>query len=78
MFRSKVLAAAERNAQKCIYRGQKSLKIWGWLPVVLLFEDDYQLMLTDKNGVSNSYDKRRFSAEQHTTHKITDSHLFVY
>ena len=53
MISSKVLAAAERNTRVCIYRSQNSSEIWGGLPVVLLFGDDYQLMPVDKNGAIN-------------------------
>ena len=67
MISSKVLAAAERNTRECIYRGQNSSQIWGGLPVVLLFGDDYQLMPVDKNGAINGYNKRCCGAEQHVT-----------
>ena len=39
--------------QARIYQGQNSSEIWGGLPVVLLFGDDYQLMPVDKNDVIN-------------------------
>ncbi len=39
---SKVLAAAERNIRHSVYKGQNSGEIWGGIPVVLLFGDDYQ------------------------------------
>ena len=44
MISSKVLAVAERNTRICIYNGQNSTELWGGLPVVILFGDDYQLM----------------------------------
>ena len=78
MISSKVLAAAERNTRECIYRGQNSSKIWGGLPVVLLFGDDYQLMPVDKNGAINGYYKRCCGAEQHVTDKMTEAQLFAY
>ena len=58
MISSNVLAAAKRNTCECIYKGQNTSEIWGGLPVVLLFGDDYQLMPVDKNGAINGYDKR--------------------
>jgi predicted nucleic-acid-binding protein/DNA replication protein DnaC len=78
MISSKVLAAAERNTRECIYRGQNASEIWGGLPVVLLFGDDYQLMPVDKNGAINGYDKRCCGAEQHVTDKMTPAQLFAY
>ena len=44
MFNSKALPAAERNTRQCVYNGENSSGIWGGLPVVLLFRDNYQLM----------------------------------
>ena len=78
MISSKVLAAAERNTRECIYKGQNTSEIWGGLPVVLLFGDDYQLMPVDKNGAINGYDKRCCGAEQHVTDKMTPAQLFAY
>ena len=78
MISSKVLAAAERNTRECIYHGQNTSEIWGGLPVVLLFGDDYQLMPIDKNGAINGYDKRCCGTEQHVTDKMTAAQLFAY
>ncbi len=78
MISSKVLAAAERNTRECIYRGQNSSELWGGLPVVILFGDDYQLMPVDKSGAINGYDKRCCGAEQHVTDKMTEAQLFAY
>ena len=78
MIISKALAAAERNTHECIYRGQNSSEIWGGLPVVLLFGDDYQLMPVDKNGAINGYDKRCCGAEQYATDKMPEAQLFAY
>ena len=78
MISSKVLASAERNTRKCIYRGQNSSEIWGGLPVVLLFGDDYQLMPVNKNGAINGYDKRCCGADQYITDKMSKAQLFAY
>ncbi len=50
MLSSKVLAAAERNVWHSVYKGQNGGEIWGEVPVVLLFEDDYQLFPVIKEG----------------------------
>ena len=78
MISSKILAAAERHTRECIYRGQNSSEIWGGLPVVLLFGDDYQLMPVDKNGAINGYDKMCCGKEQHVTDKMTQAQLFAH
>jgi hypothetical protein len=44
MLSSKVLGAAERNIRKTVYNGQNSQEIWGGVPAVLLFGDDYQFL----------------------------------
>jgi hypothetical protein len=43
MLSSKVLDAAERNIGRTVYNGQNSQEIWGGVPAVILFGDDYQL-----------------------------------
>jgi hypothetical protein len=43
MLSSRVLAAAERNLRQTVYNGQNSQEIWGGIPAVILFGDDYQL-----------------------------------
>ncbi len=78
MMSSKVLAAAERNTRECIYRGQNTREIWGGLPVVLLFGDDYQLMPVAGDGAISGYAKRVLGAEQHVTNKMTQAQLFRY
>jgi hypothetical protein len=40
---SKVLGAAERNIRQTVDNGQNSQEIWGGIPAVILFGDDYQL-----------------------------------
>jgi hypothetical protein len=42
MLSSKVLGAAERNIQQTVYNGQNSQEIWGGIPAVIFFGDDYQ------------------------------------
>ena len=78
MIGSKVLAAAERNTRECIYQGQNSSELWGGLPVVLLFGDDYQLMPVANDGAINGYAKKQVGTEQHVTDKMTEAQLFSY
>jgi hypothetical protein len=57
MLSSKVLGAAVRNIQKTVYNGQKSLEIWGGIPAVLLFCDNYQLRTVIEEGAIQDYSK---------------------
>ncbi len=50
MLSSKVLGAAERNIQKTVYNGQNSQEIWGGVPAVLIFGNDYQLWPVIEEG----------------------------
>lgn len=78
MISSKILAAAERNVRECIYNGQNSTELWGGLPVVLLFGDDYQLMPVNKDGAIHGYAKRLGRSVNYRTEKMTASQYFSY
>ena len=78
MISSKVLAVTERNTRECIYNGQNSTELWGGLPVVLLFGDDYQLMPVNKDGAIHGYAKRQGKANEHRTNKMTRAQYFSY
>ena len=78
MISSKVLAAAERNTRECIFGGHNANEIWGGLPVVLLFGDDYQLMPVQKDGAIHGYSARQGMAVQRRTNKMTKSQLFKH
>ena len=78
MISSKVLAAAERNTRECIYGGQNTTELWGGLPVVLFFGDDYQLMPVAGDGAISGYAKRVLESEQYVTDKMTRAQLFRY
>lgn len=55
---STVLAAAERNVRECVFGGQNSSELWGGVPVVLMFGDDYQLMPVIDEGAIQGYAKK--------------------
>ena len=78
MINSKVLAAAERNTRLCIFNGQNSTELWGGLPVVLLFGDDYQLMPVSKDGAIHGYSKRLGKANEHRTNALGKTLTFAY
>ncbi len=75
MLSSKVLAAAERNVQHSVYKGQKSEEIWGGVPVVLLFQDDYQLFPVIQEGAIQGYSKKKIKMPQTPTAKTSASQL---
>ena len=78
MISSKVLAAAERNTRECIFSGQNSSELWGGLPVVLLFGDDYQLMPINKDGAIHGYSRRQGKANEYRTNMMTKAQYFSY
>ena len=78
MISSKVFAAAERNTRECIYNRQNSTELWGGLPAVLLFGDDYQLMSVNKDGAIHGYSKRQGNANEHRTNQMTRAQYFSY
>jgi hypothetical protein len=69
MLSSKVLAAAERNVRHSVYKGQNSGEIWGGVPVVLLFGDDYQLFPVIEEGAIQGYSKKTLKMPQTPTAK---------
>lgn len=76
---SRVLAAAERNTRQCAFGGHNSNELWGGLPVVLLFGDDYQLLPIATEGAIQGYAKQRHRSLPHgTTKTSTPSQLLTY
>jgi hypothetical protein len=52
-----ILAITERNVRECVFKGQNSKEIWGGVPVVLLFGDDYQLFPVIDKGAIQGYSR---------------------
>jgi hypothetical protein len=75
MLSSKVLATAERNVRHSVYKGQNSGEIWGGVPVMLLFGDEYQLFPVIKEGVIQGYSKKTLKMPQTPTAKSSASQL---
>ncbi len=75
MLSSKVLAAAERNVRHSVYNGQNGGEIWGGVPVVLLFGDDYQLFPVINEGAIQRYSKKKLKVPQTPTAKTSASQL---
>ncbi len=75
MLSLKVLAAAERTVWHSVYKGQNSGEIWGGVPVVLLFGDDYQLFLVIEEGAIQGYSKKKLKMPQSPTAKLSASQL---
>jgi hypothetical protein len=77
MLSSKVLGAAERNIRTAVYNGQNSQEIWGGVPVVILFGDDYQLWPVIEEGAIRGYSKMTTPGEFTPTNKETAAQLLT-
>jgi hypothetical protein len=75
MLSSKVLGAAERNIQKTVYKGQNSQEIWGGIPAVLLFGNDYQLWPIIEEGAIQGYSKMTTTTSLAPTKKQSAAQL---
>ncbi len=75
MLSSKVLGAAERNIQQTVYNGQNSQEIWGGIPAVILFGDDYQLWPVIEDGAVQGYFKPTSTAPLAPTNKLSTTQL---
>jgi hypothetical protein len=75
MLSSKVLSAAGRNIQKTVYNGQSRPKIWGGVPAVLIFGDDYQLWPVIEGGAIQAYSKMTKTTPLTPTNKQTAAQL---
>ncbi len=75
MLSSKALGAAERNIQKTAYNGQNSQEIWGGVPAVLLFGNDYQLWPVIEDGAIQGYSKMTTTTLLTPTNKQTAAQL---
>ena len=75
MLSSKILAVAERNVRECAFKGQNSKEIWGGVPVVLLFGDDYQLFPVIDEGAIQGYSRMNSKVPQTPTTRMTPSQL---
>ena len=59
MIESKTIAAAERNMRQCAFGGQNTSEVWGGLPVVIVFGDDYQLPPIQKKGAIQGFAQKK-------------------
>jgi hypothetical protein len=75
MLSSKVLGAAERNIRTTVYNGQNSQAIWGGIPAVILFGNDYQLWPVIDKGAIQGYSKMTTTAPLTPTSKQTSAQL---
>ncbi len=71
MLGSKVLGAAERNIRQTVYNGQNNQEIWGGIPAVILFGDDYQLWPVIDDGAIQGYFKSTSTAPLAPTNKLS-------
>jgi hypothetical protein len=76
MLGSKVLGATERNIRKTVYNCQNSQEIWGGIPAVLLFGNDYQLWPVIEEGAIQGYFKMTTTTPLAPTNKQSAAQLF--
>jgi hypothetical protein len=75
MLSSNVLGAAERNIRTTVYNGQNSQEIWGGIPAVILFGNDYQLWPVIDEGAIQGYSKMTTTVPSSPTNKQTSAQL---
>ncbi len=75
MLSSIILAVTERNIRECAFRGQNSKEVWGEVPVVLLFRDDFQLFPVKDEGAKQGYSRMNNTTQQTPTTRLTATHL---
>ena len=77
MISSGLLAAAERNVRHCVFGQKNQRELWGGVPVVLVFGDDYQLPPVIEEGAINGYAKLSDLWEQKASRKSPAEQLLV-
>ena len=75
MLSSIILAVTERNIRECAFRGQNSKEVWGGVPVVLLFGDDFQLFPVIDEGAIQGYSRMNDTTQQTPTTRMTATQL---
>jgi hypothetical protein len=75
MLSLKVLGVAERNIRNTVYAGQNSQEIWGGIPAVLLFGNDYQLWPVIEEGAIQGYSKMTTTTTLTPSNKQTAAQL---
>ena len=77
MISSSLLAAAERNVRECAFGQQNKNELWGGIPVVLIFGDDYQLFPVIEEGAIKGYAKQQGLWDQTETKKPPQQQLLI-
>lgn len=75
MLNSQLIAGAERNLRHCIYGQQNQRELWGGIPVVIIFGDDYQLMPVSDNGAIQGYALQNGYKDAKATKKTPNQQL---
>ena len=77
MISSALLAAAERNVRHCAFGRQNRDELWGGIPAVLIFGDDYQLLPVLAEGAIQGYAKRQRLWESKPSRKSAHQQLQI-
>jgi hypothetical protein len=75
MLSAKVLGDAERNIRQTVYNGQNRQEIWGGIPAVIFFGDDYQLWPVIEDGAIQGNFKSTSIAPLAPTNKLCTTQL---
>jgi hypothetical protein len=73
MLSSIILAITERNVRERVFKGQNSKEIWGGVPVVLLFGDNYQLFLVIDERAIQGFSRINDKLQQTPTTRMASS-----
>ena len=77
MISSGLLGTAERNIRHCVYGGQNQTELWGGVPVILIFGNDYQLFPVAEEGAIYGYSKKQQQWNQTSTTTKSQHQLLI-
>ena len=77
MISSGLLAATDRNVRECAFGQQNRNELWGGIPIVLIFGDDYQLFPVIDEGAIKGYAKRQGLWDVNESKKSPQQQLLI-
>ena len=73
-----LIISAERNVRDCAYGQKNQEELWGGIPVVFLFGDDYQLFPVGEDGAINGFYKMQKLWEEGESRELPQQQLIPY